>query len=126
MPAKIIKHAEFEETYDDARHPIPSLGVIDVHAVLKGGGARLAIIIASPLAADNYSQKRFLDKLEGYLGFINGAEFRKECGVPSPENTEIKVHIHPDSDPGIFDLLERSKPWVKQNNARLEIVLSKD
>jgi len=126
MPAKITKHAEFEDTYDDANHPIPSLSVVDVHAVKKGGGADLAIIVASPLMADEYSQTRLLNKIEGYLGFISSEVFAKGCGMPTAENTMIVVHIHPASDPAIFDLLERSKPWVLSNNATLEIKLLTD
>jgi len=37
---------------DDPNHPIRSLETIDVYAVNKGGGATLAIVIASPLRAD--------------------------------------------------------------------------
>ncbi|MCK5275251.1 MAG: hypothetical protein KAR37_11425 [Alphaproteobacteria bacterium] len=126
MPAKIIKHAEFEDTYDDPDHPIPSLTVVDVHAVKKDGGGDLAIIVASPLMADEYSQTRLLDKIEGYLGFISSKENEKKSGPATPENTRIVVHIHSESDPAIFDLLERSKPWVLQNNVSLEVKLSAD
>lgn len=106
---------------DDPDHPISSLETIDVYAVNQGGGATLAIVIASPLRADARSQERLLAKLEAYLGFINGEEFAVEAGPPSPETTEIVVSLHRRSDREIRELLARCVPWVEENNARLVI-----
>ena len=61
---EIIKHNEFEDTYDDPEHPIPSLTHLEVCPILKGDGAKSAIVIADPLASDDHSLNRLLDKIE--------------------------------------------------------------
>ena len=62
-----------------------------------------------------------MKKIENYLGFIRSDKFAKECGPPSEENTTLEVYIHPDSDPKVFDLLDRFHGWVSDNYARLHI-----
>ena len=111
-----------EELYTfDENHPVPDLGVIDINTVKKGGGSDLFIIVATPLQADRRSLERLLRKVEVYLEFLNTEEFRKESGVATADNTNIIVRIHPDSDPRAFDLLERNRQWVKNNNANLVV-----
>ena len=119
MAAPIIQHDPPHDPRDDPDHPIPSLAVIDVATYKKGGGADLFIIVASPLAADQGSLTRLLDKIKGYLRHILSEEFRTEAGVPSPENTSIIVNLHSDSDRAAWDLVERSKAWVENNHASL-------
>lgn len=120
MSAPIVKHDAPRHPDDDSDHPIPSLAVLDVAAILKDGGADLTIVIASPLAADRHSLTRLLDNIQGYLGHIQSPEFQDEADAPSPGNTTIKVLIHPDSSPEAFDLLERSKEWVLANRVTLK------
>ena len=106
---------------DDDSHPIPCLTALDVFAVKNEGGATLVLVIASPLEADERSQRRLLGKIENYLGFINSEEFRAEAGPPSAANTEITVKLHPDSDPAIRLLLDRCVDWAADNKAKLEV-----
>lgn len=124
--ADIIRHAEPEDTYDDANHPIPSLSALDIFGTRKGGGADLVIIIAEPLQSDEYSLTRLLDKIELYLGFIRSKEFADEAGEPDPSNTSVVVQIHPDSCKEAFLLLEKSKEWVQVNRAALRVELLDD
>ncbi|MDR7099280.1 hypothetical protein J2X04_001627 [Lysobacter niabensis] len=121
MSAPIIKHHAPKHPDDDPDHPIPSLAVLDVAAILKDGGADLTVVIASPLHSDERSLTRLLDKIQGYLGHIQSPEFRAEAGTPNPGNTTIKVLIHPDSCIEAFDLLDRSKDWVLANDATLKV-----
>jgi hypothetical protein len=121
MPAPITKHAAFPHPDDDPDHPIPSLAVLDVVTILKGGGADLFIVVASPLAGDNRSLTRLRGKIEGYLRHIQSREFQAEAGVPSKSNTTIKVVLHPDSAPEVYDLIDRSRAWVEDNNASLKV-----
>ena len=79
------------------------------------------LIIASPLKADEKSQRRLLQKMENYLGFINSADFAAESGRPTAANTRIVVKLHPDSDSLISDLLGRCVAWVSENNATLVV-----
>jgi hypothetical protein len=106
---------------DDHTHPIPRIGEIDVFGIRENGGAELAIIIASPLDGGEYSQSRILDKLDLYIAFIASDEFQAEAGPANPQNTTVAVHIHPDSAPEIFELLERCRPWLEVNSATLRV-----
>ena len=106
---------------EDKNHPIPSVDTCDVYGIMKGGGAKLVIVIASPIDGDTRSLERLMKKMDHYLGFIASETFLAECGPPSPQNTVIEVFIHPDSDRAAFDLLERSRDWVSDGRARLVI-----
>ena len=121
MSMRITEHEPSPHPDDDPEHPIPSLAVLDAVTILVGGGADLFIVIASPLTADLRSLTRLQDKIEGYLRHIQSPEFLAEAGAPHPGNTTIKVRLHPESAPEVYDLLERSKDWVSANHASLEI-----
>jgi hypothetical protein len=121
MATPIIQHELVPEATDDLAHPIPYLGALDVMATKKDGGADLVIVVASPLMADERSQNRLLEKMEGYLSFINSDEFRSEAGSPNPDNTHLVVKLHPGSSPAIHDLLKRSESWVLKGNASLKV-----
>jgi hypothetical protein len=116
-------HGKWEDNYDDPFHPIPSLTALDIEGIKKGGGANLTIVIASPLQADERSQRRLLSKIELYLGYLPTSQFQSKSGVSTPENTSIIIKIHPRSDPLVLDLIERCKPWVFANNATLKAEL---
>jgi hypothetical protein len=121
MSAPIIRHEPPKDPRDDPDHPIPSLAVIDVTTVKRGGGADLIIIVASPLGADERSLTRLLDKIECYLGHIRSEDFYAEAGPPTPENTSIVVRLHPESDRKVWELLKGSEAWVRDNNASLVV-----
>jgi hypothetical protein len=121
MVAPIVKHGEWEDNYDDPSHPIPAIAAIDIQVVKKGGGSDLVIVIASPLQSDERSQRRLLDKISLYLGFLSTPDFQASSGVATPENTSIIVQIHPASDIVVLELLERCKPWVLSSNATLQV-----
>lgn len=119
MTASIIQHGNGEDNYDDASHPIPSITALDIQAIKKGGGSDLAIIIASPLQADERSQRRLLDKIQLYLDFLKTPEYESTSGVATPDNTSIIIRIDAASDPVIFELIDKCKPWVHDNSASL-------
>jgi uncharacterized protein YtpQ (UPF0354 family) len=104
---------------DDA-HPIPNLGVIDFH-LKKGGGADLAVIVASPLRADARSMFRLARKLDVYLQEINTDAYRQECGEVKPDTTSIIVSLHPDSDSAIEEVLRSAVGWAENRNASLRV-----
>jgi len=117
----ITMHGKWEDNYDDPTHPIPSVTAIDVHLVKNNGGSDLVVVVASPLGLDERSQKRLLDKIELYLRFIRTPDCESEAGVATCQNTSIVVELHPDSDRGVHELLERCKPWVATHGATLKV-----
>ena len=123
MGAPIIRHGNFEDSYDDPTHPIPSTSALDVHVIKKSGGSDLLIVVASPLQADERSQQRLLDKIAIYLRYVRSPEYEAQCGPPSRGKTCITVHLHPESAGVILDLLERCRPWVAENLCDLRVIL---
>jgi uncharacterized protein YtpQ (UPF0354 family) len=107
---------------DDEAHPIPSIDVLDLHAKLKSGGSKLAIVIASPLKSDARSVFRFFQKLDGYLDYIASDAYKTEYGAPNPETTTIEVKIHPDSDEQVMALINSLSKWTQARNASLFVV----
>jgi hypothetical protein len=122
MTRTVVPAPEEEDLYsDDFTHPIRQLGVIDTVVELKGGGAYYGITIATPLGGDVRSQERLLRKIEAYLGDFRSERSRRRNGEPTPAKCKITVGIHPDSDPVIFELLERCRPWVEENGVDFRI-----
>jgi len=113
--------SQIDDVEIDEEHPIPNLEVIDVWTVLKEGGCRMFVIIASPLQGDRRSLERLMCKLERYLAYLKSDECVEKCGEATVENTTIIVAIHPESSHFAFELLERNKGWVSNNDATLVI-----
>lgn len=106
--------------YDEG-HPIRSLDVVDLRYTLKTGGSTLYMMVASPLGGDRRSLERLMCKLTRYLACLKYPECLAAAGEPTPENSTIIVKLHPDSSPFAFELLERNKDWVRNNDATLVI-----
>jgi hypothetical protein len=104
---------------DDESHPVPSVDSLDLFAARRDGGARLVIIVAGPLQADERSQRRLLRKLENYVDFVNSDEFLQEHGAPDPSKVEIDVRIDTNSDAAVFALLGRAEAPLLENNVTL-------
>ena len=106
---------------DDEAHPIPRIGVIDVETRLKSGGAYYGLVIASPLTADERSQKRLIQKIQHYIEDFHSEKSRQRMGSPDPEKARIYIVIHPDSAPEIFTLLEQCRSWVEENRIMFSV-----
>lgn len=106
---------------DDESHPIASTELIDVTISLASGGAKYLLVIEQPLAGDERSQKRLLRKIERYLNDFHSADSKQKFGRPQPDRMKIHVHIHPASDPAIFELLEKCKDWTRDNSVSLVV-----
>lgn len=120
--APIIKHPTTPETWDEPSHPIPSLSVLDVYAIKKTGGADLVIVVASPMEADEHSLDRLDKKIRGYVNFMNSADFAKEAGVHTAQNTNIVVRLHPLTVEAVWTRLQSYKSWIFKNGATLLVL----
>lgn len=85
------------------------------------GGAIYGLVVVKPLSADTYLQNRLLDKIEAYIQDFYSEESLTAYGRPSIEKSQIHVRIHPDSDPIIFELLERCRQWVESNHIEFKV-----
>ncbi|WP_154654871.1 hypothetical protein [Solimonas variicoloris] len=106
---------------EDPEHPIPSPGRIDVFVTTKEGSTYYGLVVAAPLRADMRSQRRLLQKLEDYMSDRHSEKLLLRFGDPTPMNTKLIAAIHPGSEPGIFALLERCRPWLEQNGFALKV-----
>ena len=101
--------------------PIQNLDRVDVMGWRKDGGVDLAIVASGPLTAEPEIQKLLLDKVEAYLGYINSDEFKAEFENPPADKTTIIISCYGSVDPVVLELVERMKPWVEENNARIRL-----
>ena len=108
----------FEE---DPAHPIPYLDRVDVMRSKNSGGVDLAVIIATPVQADDRSRQRLLRKLENYVALIRSDEFQAKFGEPVVERTSIVVVINRNSDPSTFKLLERRRAPIAEAGIALVV-----
>src|SRR5262249_4347146 len=107
----------------DATHPIRDLDVLDIFAKKPGGGALLALVIAAPLGGDARSALGLFRKLNGYVDYAQSEAFVKECGPPNAAMTAIEVHLHRDSDPQLFEILESVTSAIRERNIALSVVV---
>jgi hypothetical protein len=116
--------SEFE---DDESNPIPYMDKIDVQ-VSTDKGAFYGIVIASPLSGSEWSQRRLLRKVEAYFGHIAAERLKWKKNHEIPMLARLRVAIHPDSDPVIFELLQRCETWAEENEVEFTVTtnLSKD
>jgi hypothetical protein len=108
-----------DELTDDDSHPIPKVGVIDYVRTIEGGGAAYALVIASPLPADDRSMHRLYKKIQAYVEDFASMESTEKRGTPAPGRMWILVSIHKDSSPLAFDVIRKHAPWILDNGIRL-------
>jgi len=101
--------------------PIQNLDNIDIVAPRVDGVVELYIIASGSLDASPQTQRLLLDKVQSYLDQIASPEFQAEFKSPGADQIQIIITCDHDVDPVIRLLVERSKPWVKQNNAWIEL-----
>lgn len=90
---------------EDVNHPIPSLDTLDT-LLESDQGARVGIVIATPLLDDPVSRARLQRKVEVTLGYFSGAAFRERHGAPNPAHCKIYVSVHARSDPSMLSLVQ--------------------
>jgi len=120
MPERPALDEEARDADVEDAHPIHDVSKIDV-ATTTDKGARYGLVIAEPARGDATTQRRLLDKLEAYIGDFYSPRFASEYGQPTPEYCCITVAIHRESDPSIFELLERCRPWVEGNHISFRV-----
>ena len=101
--------------------PIQNIGNIDILANRKDGGVDLVIVASSKLDGSPEHQKLLLDKIESYLAQLNTSEFQAEFSHPRPDQVNIVLICSEPPHPIIVQLIDKSKPWVEENNARLTL-----
>jgi hypothetical protein len=104
--------------------PIQNIDNVDIVGKRNDGGVDLVIVASSKLDGSAEHQKLLLAKIESYLAQLNTPEFQTEFSHPRPEQVNIVLSCSEPPDPIILELIEKSKPWVEENNARLAVQLS--
>jgi len=104
-----------------AQPPIQNLDTVDIVGRRKDGGVDLFIVASGPLDPSPQTQQLLLTKVRNYLEQINTPAFQAEFQHPPAEKVRIVVSCEQDVHPVIEMLIERCKPWVAQNNARIEL-----
>ena len=112
-----------DEGAEDSTHPLVRLDRLDVHAVKRGGGSDLGLVITQPLRSDARSVYRLFQKIEFYLAFIASEAYFRQYGIPTSSTTRVVVSIHAKSDRAIFELLDSLTEWIKVRNVSLVVSL---
>lgn len=109
-------------------HPIPVelIENIDVFSVKKSGGGKLAIIAAGYLDRSDETLHLLVQKINTYLSFINSQEFEDECGLPTPDNTEITLVCTMEPHPYIFEFVDSLKKQINTYNSSIKIEIKKE
>jgi hypothetical protein len=102
----------------DESHPIPDLDVLDVHALQKTGGSKMALVIANPMNADPRSVFRLFRKLSAYLQFADTTEYRTQAGNG---DTHVEVNIHPGSAAAVFELLATIPRYIEKPGVKFAV-----
>jgi len=99
--------------------PIQNIENVDIVGKRKDGGVDLIIVASSKLHGSPEHQRLLLAKIKSYLAQLNTPEFQTEFNHPRPDQVTIVLSYSETPDPVILQLIEKSKPWVEENNARL-------
>jgi hypothetical protein len=101
--------------------PIQDLDNVDIAAKRNAGGVDLFIVASGPLDASPQTRRLLLAKVRSYLEQLNTDAFRADFDHPPPEKVRMVVSCEDAVDRAIVELIERCRPWVQENNARIEL-----
>jgi hypothetical protein len=101
--------------------PIQNIDNVDIVGKRKDGGVDLVIVTSSKLEGSPGHQRLLLAKIESYLAQLNTPEFQAEFNHPRPDQVNIILDCSAPPHPIILQLIEKSKPWVEENKARLAV-----
>lgn len=104
-----------------AEPPIQNIDNVDIVGHRKDGGVDLVIVASGPLDPSEQTQRLLLAKIRSYLEQLNTEAFRAEFRYPAPDRVRIVVHCEHPIHPVIEELIRRCKPWVEDNDARIEL-----
>jgi hypothetical protein len=108
---------------EDLSHPIPRLDTLD--ALLETDqGARIAVVIATPLLHDPVSRARLQRKFEISMAYYASSEFRNKHGPPNPTHCKMYWNIHARSDAQMIELIEQFRPQLESNGVAFELTLT--
>lgn len=99
--------------------PIQNLGVVDICAKRKSGGADLFVVVSSYLDGSLPIQKLLKDKLQVYVDTLRDPEFIAEFGAPNPAHTRVVVSCADEPAEEIRLLIQALTPFFAENGAAL-------
>jgi hypothetical protein len=88
----------------DLSHGIPRLDTLDT-LLETNAGARVGIVIATPLRDNPRDRDRFERKLQVALAYFTSEAFQSRWGAPDPSHCALYIDIHSTSDGSIIDLV---------------------
>jgi hypothetical protein len=99
---------------EDLIHPIPRLDTLDA-LVESDQGARIAIVIATPLLDDARSRARLQRKFEVSMAYFGSPKFREKHGPPNPHHCKLYFSVHASSDVQMIEIIQQLRPQVECN-----------
>ncbi|WP_026490536.1 DUF6572 domain-containing protein [Butyrivibrio sp. XBB1001] len=88
---------------------------IDIIGKRSDGGLDLVIVMDKMIDDSPEDQEILLDKIENYMGYVGGAEFKKEFPSVVKDNVNIKLIMPCQPSEGFVLWLKKIDSWVKDN-----------
>lgn len=92
---------------------------IDIIGKIVDGGIDLVIIVPDVLEDSEELQSQLLDKIENYLNYIKGAEFKKDFPGIGSDNIFIKLKLRVEPSERLLKWLDEIKRWVESSGVKL-------
>ena len=89
---------------EDVSHAIPRLDTFDT-LLETNAGARIGIVIATPLGNSPRDRARFEQKLSVAMAYFESETFRNRWGAAEPVHCAIHIDIHSASDDSVIEFV---------------------
>lgn len=97
---------------------------LDLMGKKKDGSVELYIISTGTLDDSEDTQKKLMDKIENYLGYIHSKEFSYEFKNVSSDNIWIILKVQEKLPQLLVELNKKIVPWVNECGANYMVEIS--
>lgn len=97
---------------------------IDIIGERNDGGIDLFIISSGKFEDSVKQQTLLLDKIENYLVYLGGTEFKKDFPNVSIENIYIKLKVYEKPSDVTMKWLSEVATWIQSNGVKFSVEIS--
>lgn len=97
---------------------------IDIIGERNDGGIDLFIISSGKFEDSVKQQTLLLDKIENYLVYLGGTEFKKDFPNVSSENIYIKLKVYEKPSDVTMKWLSEVATWIQSNGVKFSVEIS--
>lgn len=94
---------------------------IDIIGKRVDGGIDLVIIVPDGVEKSEVIQTQLLDKIENYLKYVNGEEFKKDFPDVIFEKVVIRLKMKTEPSERLLKWLDEIGQWVVSNGVKFSV-----